>query len=359
MRDDVRMRPLGFSKTEKDIYKSKKVEFNKKIGDLMKKSRAESKRSKCYICGNECSSFCNSHSVPRFCLENIALDGHVFYSGNLVELPMFDKPKGVNEAGTFKIICNDCDSKVFRDYENPESYFKKPTDKMISQMAMKNYLRNISKRELENALYHNIEQLPDEVVEYIQSINELDLKEHVAGFDYSKKAIASKWDDHFYLGYFEILDYVAPLAFQNCVALISDLEGNVVNNIYNDSSDYYLSELHISVFPLKNHSVVLIFVKKGEKKYKNFLKQFRKLATLEKLQVINYIVFSYSEDVFIYKGLDKEIIEDQEFKKVIQQSTIAEATTPFADSLGEAKKTFDLNNRHLIPNLLDSVYKVR
>ncbi|MCM3257305.1 hypothetical protein M3664_05830 [Paenibacillus lautus] len=359
MNEEVKMRSLGLSQSEIKLFKNKKVEFNKLTGTIMKKSRADAKRLRCYICNTECSSFCNSHSVPRFCLDNIAIDGRLLYSGNLIDSVMFDKPKGINEAGTFKIICNDCDSKVFKDYENPENYFKEPNDKMLSQMAMKNYLKNISKRELENALYPNIEQLPGEFVEYIHSINELDLKEYVMGFEYSKKATVSKWNDHFYLAYFESLDYVVPIAFQNCVSLIADFEGNTINDIYNSSQEYLLSEMHISVLPFKDHSVVLFFIKNEEKRYRTFLRQFKKLTIQEKLKVINYIIFSYSEDIFIYKGLDKEILENEELRKVAQQTNVAEATTPFANSLEEAKRVFDLLNRNSIPNLLDKSYKVR
>lgn len=75
--------------------------------------------------------------------------------------------------------------------------------------------------------------------------------------------------------------------------------------------------------------------------------------------MINYIIFSYSEDVFIYKGLDKEILENEELRRVAQQTNVAEAATPFANFLEEAKRVFDLQNRNSIPNLLDESYKVR
>lgn len=48
-----------------------------------------------------------------------------------------DTENGVNKAGTFHLICNDCDSKIFSDYENPDNYSNQPTQKMIAQMALK------------------------------------------------------------------------------------------------------------------------------------------------------------------------------------------------------------------------------
>lgn len=75
------------------------------------------------------------HSVPQFCLQNISVAGKFYHSGNLVDMPMLNKDKGIGEAGTFKIICRECDSSVFNDYENPEAYYQGPTDKMLAQIA--------------------------------------------------------------------------------------------------------------------------------------------------------------------------------------------------------------------------------
>ncbi|WP_379134372.1 hypothetical protein [Paenibacillus sp. sgz500958] len=359
MSDFIRMHQLGFSESEIESFNQNKIEYNKRASNILKKSREDSKKSQCYICGKDSSSFCNSHSVPRYCLEHIALNGRVYYSGNLVDTPMFDKEKGVNEAGTFRIICRNCDSTVFSDYENPENYSNVPTDKMLSQMAMKNYLKNISKRELEISLYNNLSEMSGNDLSQQQIINELDLNEYINGFEYAKKASESKWNNNYYLFYYEILDYVVPIAFQNNVSLVGDLEGGVINNIYHSSADYVLKDIHICVFPLKNTSVVLMFIKNGESRYRAFFKQFKRLSVNEKLKVINYILFSYSEDVFIYGGLADSLLKDERLKLVAKQTPIAIADSPFFDPLAQALKTFDLNKRSTIPNLLDENYKVR
>lgn len=359
MKNDVGMLGLGLTADEIELFEQNRIEYKKKFASIIKKARAESKNSQCYICGKDCSSFCNSHSIPRFCLKNIASKGHLFYSGNLVDLPMLDKQKGLNEAGTFRIICNDCDGKVFSDYENPDNYSQKPTDKMLSQIAMKNYLKSISKREVENSLYKNIAEMTGNDLTDAQTINTLDLNEYVSGFEYAKKACQSKWDNNYYLCYYEKVDYVVPLAFQNNISLIVDLEGGVINDIYNPSSEYVLKDIHVCVFPLENHSVVMMFHKNGENRYRTFLKQFKKLSAHEKLEVINYITFSYSEDVFLYRDLDETVLNHEGLKTAASQTTIAVADSPFSDPLASARKTFDLNKRSTIPNLFDVMYKVK
>ncbi|MBY0117834.1 hypothetical protein [Paenibacillus xylanexedens] len=358
--EDVSLLKLGLTEEEKKNYDKKKIEFNKRVGNLQKVSRAEAKNAQCFICGKECSSFCNSHSVPQFLLENISVAGKFYHSGNLVDMPMVDKDKGLNEAGTFKIICRDCDSSVFSDYENPEAYYQKPTDKMLAQIAMKNNLKSISKRQFEINLYKNMGKEfgnPD-MMSGMESISSTDLKEYIDEFKYAKKACNSKWEDNYYLSYFESLPYVVPIAFQNNIALVSDLEGGTINDIYNPSSDYVIKSIHLCVFPLKNHSVVMMFCKNGENRYSKFFKQFRKLSTEEKLKVINYIIFIYSEDYYFYKGIDQEILGNENLKDVAKTTPLSFATNPDADSLAAAKDTYDLNKRDSIPNFLSETYQV-
>lgn len=52
------------------------------------------------------------------------------------------------------MICNDCDSKIFSDYENPDNYITQPTPKMITQMALKDSLKLISKRLMEIEIFN-------------------------------------------------------------------------------------------------------------------------------------------------------------------------------------------------------------
>ena len=64
----------------------------------------------------------------------------LYYANTLIDLPFMGDEKGINEAGTFQLICRDCDSKIFREYENPEAYRDIPSSQMLAQIAMKNYL---------------------------------------------------------------------------------------------------------------------------------------------------------------------------------------------------------------------------
>ena len=71
------------------------------------------------------------------------------------EILTIGKDTGVNKAGTFHIICRDCDSRTFQLYEDPNAYNSKPTDQMLAQIALKDVLLMISKRNQEREQYNN------------------------------------------------------------------------------------------------------------------------------------------------------------------------------------------------------------
>ena len=73
--------------------------------------------------------------------------------------------------------------------------------------------------------------------------------------------------------------------------------------------------------------------------------------------VINYIIFSYSENVFISKGLDEKVLTDSAFQEMCYTTNIAVASTPInGQALDAALNSFDLSKRHTVPNLLSKKY---
>ena len=56
-------------------------------------------------------------------------------------------------SGTFHYICRQCDSFLFQDYENIEALQGAPTDKMLAEIALKDILLMLSKRNQEKLIY--------------------------------------------------------------------------------------------------------------------------------------------------------------------------------------------------------------
>lgn len=341
-------------------FKGNEINLKKKLGWLLSKSQQLAKEEKCLYCGQNVDSFCNSHSVPAFILRNIAINGNVYNNNKLVEIPLIRDEKGVNSSGTFRIICRDCDSKIFSDYENPSNYVSKPTSKMIAQIAMKNFLRSISKRKIEIQLYDLMLteiKLPKKIHREKQIVNNLDLVENIKGYERAKRIDLKGWNEY-YMFFCKRLDYIVPIAFQSKVTLTIDFNGNPINDIFNMSPDYETQPLHICVFPLEGCSMIFLFIDSKDKRYRQFYKQFNSLSLADKLAAINYIIFSYSEEVFINKNINELVLKNEYLIKASRKTSDIISATKEIDTNGIMKNNFDFSGMHSTPNLLSEEYKI-
>lgn len=332
----------------------------KEFGHIMAQTRKRAKGDRCLNCNEKKSSFCNSHSVPAFCLRNISTNGSVYHSNTLINIPLLDDEKGVKNAGTFQIICKECDSTIFQEYENPDNYEKEATAKMLAQIAMKNFLSHIGKRINEHALYEIIGErnpLALEFVRKMHNIQDAELEEYKRDYEKAKRLSEKNCNGEYNQFYHDKLDYVVPLAFQGSIALVTDLDGQIINDIYCEDRSDRIQNLHICIFPLKDTSIIMMFIDSKDDRYRNFCRKFNELSHDDKLSLINYIIFLYSEDVFLSKKIPDEILKDKKLVEVSQLSSIAFSN--FSSEIEDVKKIYDLSKYREIPNLLSEKYKLR
>lgn len=270
------------------------------------------------------------------------------------DAPFFGEDSGVKSSGTFKLICRECDSLLFQDYENPNAYNNEPDGVMLAEIALKNYLQMISKRLQEKELYELMEEKWPNRCDFSGqlSIIDLDLLEYEKEFQRAKDAVLKKHKDWYHLCYYTKLDYVVPFAMQSAIDMICDFEGNIINDIFNMSPSYHTKEIHLAIFPLESSSVVIMFHDSREKRYRKFYKQLNKLEYEDQLAAINYIAHSYCENVFLSKDIDGSILHNKDFKDMCQQSVIAISSNPYYDPLSVARRDYSLSKRKTIPNLL-------
>ncbi len=344
------MLPLNFLFSEEDNfeYKSDKATYNKAISAIDRASKKRIIQKNCLICNKPCSSFCNSHSIPRFCLRNISQDGKVLTTAALIDIPYVKDELGLNNSGTFRLICNQCDQMSFLDYEEPNNYENKPNQKMLSQIALKTYLKEIYKKNSEIALFEEVQTLS--VLDISQRINitKQDLKDALNEFTYAKKSLnCNIYQTPYYLCYYQKLDYVVPIATQTKICLITDFDRNTINNIYDYSDSFELKDLHICVFPLEKASIIMMFIKDGETKYRSFYKRLNSFKLEDQLKIISYILFAYTEDIYISKEIEA-LIKSKDITDTFKKSTF---TTDFANPIELAKSEYNLMQGLDFPNL--------
>ena len=161
-----------------------------KASKLLKKARGRAKKDCCLICGKNCTSFCQSHSIPYFILKNISLNGHNYTFYKLLKNNyFFEEEEGNKSAGNFYLICNECDNNFFKDYESEKLLLNDLNNKMMAEIALKNYLKSISKNRIEIELYKYIIDIRGfkPSLQYYINLRKIDLKEYLINY---KKCIS-------------------------------------------------------------------------------------------------------------------------------------------------------------------------
>ncbi|WP_288704447.1 hypothetical protein [uncultured Ruminococcus sp.] len=301
-----------------NLSKDQIIDVRKMLGQIIKQAKAQAKHETCLICGKKLP-FCNSHTVPQFCLKNIADNGKVKLFNALVGTELLSVDSGINNAGTFHIICRPCDGTIFQDYENLHAYSNTPTSKLLNQIALKNVLRDIYKHETELEMMRNAKKIMHEKNPFIAIISDsyfdcqinarcLDVKECYDIFNISKNNLGVV-SPNVHIVSFDQLNYIVPIAFQGMIALITGVNGEVINNQFNYDSNYSVEYLHLAIFPLENSSAIITFSDDKNSRTLTFENELKNMSITNRLEIINRIILWYAEDYFFLTKVTERSIK--------------------------------------------------
>lgn len=289
------------------------IKIKKDINDFMRKIQEETKPEKCILCGKEQTSFCNSHSVPKMVIKTIAKAGKLYHANKLIEIPVVDNEKGISNSGTFHFICRDCDSKLFQDYENVDALQGIPTEKMLAEIALKDILLMLSKRNQEKLIYQKGKQKGIlKNVEVMEEIQQLDTKDYMEELSLYMEIVYKDTCSNFKVIMWEKLPYVVPIATQTLIALPKDTEGIEINDIYDMRPEVRMQNIHIGVFPMNDYSIVYAFYHRRDRLYRRLHHQMNCMSLEKKLELINFWIFKYTENY--YMSLDVQTVIDADDK---------------------------------------------
>lgn len=362
------------------VSKEELIEFNKIMSQLTKRAEANINRDTCFLCGQK-KRLINSHSIPEQILNNISQNGCVDTIAALLKIPKLEKSHGVNKSGTFRLLCQDCDNKTFADYENFNNFPSKPNGTFLAEIALKTYLKELNKKMLEVPQWRdqefrelifpdNLNEKTDPLIRTIiyeskiGSMNNLlnraaqDEKLYKADIEYAKKYLGTHGKSNgYFLHYYKQLNYVCPIAFQGRVTLWGGFDDEMVNCI-NDKERY--SDLHICVFPMRDHTKVFLFTKNNDKTLRRFIKSFNRLNPEDQLRTICYIIFVYSEEIYMHPELKNKLSEISSVRDAITsigQTIHTGFVTNIEQTIALIRRN-SLTKRHTFPNLLSEEYKI-
>lgn len=317
-----------------------RIAFRKLLSQSRKLRQEVTKPRECVLCGKEKRYFCNSHTIPRLSLKNISDSGMVVSASYLVGNDILDDEIGLNKSGTIQIICNSCDSIYFQEYENEQNLIKYPSDKMLAQIALKNFLWELVR--IREEKYEHEKRISDPNTTKVLRIRNPEissgylekltkkLKDYYNFFDYDiedfineivlhKTAITTKDSGGYQIIFHEILSYRTPIAFQGTISLTRDMYEYPVNNTKDYSKKNRIQKLHIAILPLEESTMVLMFYHKRDKKYRSLKSQFNSSSRFKKLEFINYLIFSYSDNYYFAPQIKEQIRTDEKLILLSQE----------------------------------------
>lgn len=297
------------------------IKIKKDINDFMRIIQEETKPDKCIMCGKAQTSFCNSHSVPKMVIKTIAEDGKLYHANKLIEIPVVDSEKGVGNSGTFHYICRQCDSFLFQDYENIEALQGAPTDKMLAEIALKDILLMLSKRNQEKLIYQKGKKRGIlQNVELLEEIQQLDIKDYLEELSIYRDILDTNSCNNFKIIMWEKVPYVVPIATQTLIAMPADIEGTEINDVNDLNPNIRMQNVHIGVFPLKGYSIIYVFYHRRDKLYRRLQHQMNCVSLEKKLEFVNYWIFKYTENYYISPKVQEIIEADDNLKELCRDN---------------------------------------
>lgn len=286
----------------------------KKIYSKLKKEANLLKETNCLICKKR-KSDCNSHIVPQSILKNISENGKVVYGAKLQVLnydKIFEFEKGIKNAFTFHLICRECDTLCFKNYENNinELYeiLHKNEQKILSEIALKNYLSHFN-------MWQDQYNFSKVTVKINNLSNQADLKELK-----EKVNFLSKRNTKFTIVYKNKLNYNCQIATQTCIRLKYDFKGK---ELYNSMDLYEVAKyIHLIIFPNQDNTttIVLFTEKENIKFYNSWVKGFKSLKPSSKLHYISYLLFAYDEQFYLSPKFANILIKNEKALKLCDEN---------------------------------------
>ena len=337
------------------------IEARKQYGRILSQCKKAAKPDRCLWCGKQISRFCESHTIPQMVLKNIATDGKFDYVNTIMELPISKNDQGMAEANIFNLLCLNCDNTLFQEYENLENLKKKPTGCMLSQIALKDMLYIISKRLVEIELYDRIkEQMQPFFINRKQLINQLDKRDFFSELERIRTMI-EKEEYNYELITYDKVNYKIPIAFQGQLTVYGDMNGDVINDIYDDSDVVRTKQMHMCAYPLDDCSVIFTFYNKNDTEYNNFVDQLRGMDQEKRLKFLGYFMLFISEDMLIAKKLPHRSYFYEQVRKMFMDQYEIWTDTKEEFNLEKARNQFRFKfwREDSFPGILTRKYAIR
>ena len=306
-----------------------------------------SKVDNCLLCGKKMTSACNSHVVPQFILKEIAENGHVSYGHALhtIDINGLERTTGVKNAYTFRLICDECDRKTFKDYENPKNieYFDEldinTKKKVLCEMALKTHLSHISmkyRRMVARDLPTGGKLGTLEQEGKMVFAERIDIEEHERYIKMLRKFIKNN-KNPFTILFDKTLDYKTKIATQTIINYNYDLTGKQVFDpdlvLYENECRYF----YLMIIPYKDKTRVLFYIENEFlKNVQSIVDQFESLTEEEKLHFLFISLIIHDQQFYMSPSFADYIFKND--KKLVKLYVKTEKHLSYQSKIKDFRK---------------------
>ena len=314
-----------------EIIKNKKKKKLIEESNFANSINKFSKVDECVICHKKMTSACNSHVVPQFILKNVSENGKVAYgiALNSISINGIYKETGINNAHTFRLICKDCDNRLFKDYENLNHLlnFDELSDtlksKILCEMALKTRLSHISMKyksivTRDMVAGGKIAKMEEEGKVFAERV---DMNDH---FDTNETLIRdiNYGINPFVMLFNEVLDYNVSIATQTIINYNYDLNGKQIFDPSAVSFENIGNYFYLMILPLGDKTRIMFYIEKDKyEKVNDLVEQFKALSFEEKLHFIFISLIIHDEQFYMSPSFVERINKhDRKLKRLYMKS---------------------------------------
>lgn len=294
------------------------VEIYKQISKIKKEANQYTKGKNCALCGKSCTSFCNSHTIPRFVIKKIAQNGKVYNPSMTMNdidlstrLKVFKANPGIEETLTFDSICRECDNKIFSCVENEEVLEKQFDAKVLNLYALKILLHS-QYAKIRDANLINVGGEKHNMSDFANLISMpwfFDTLEATGEIEDYKSAMKNNT----YIKHKVIIDEIVYKKINFCctteLTLPFSYNGKKINDLCSiNSYSTRFGGIYTLVLPMKNNRTrVVMYYRRKYSNYDIIQEEFVNMNLEEQLQAISNLLLIYTEE-FVYNDNVLKII---------------------------------------------------
>lgn len=325
--------------------------YDKLTDEFLKGVHKSARLSRCLICNKPMNSSCKSHVVPQFILKEISHNGMVSY-GYIFDkrnVQGCEKTTGVKNAHVFRLLCRECDRRLFSDYEKPESILdfdslslEKQT-RILRQMALKAHLSHIQMKY--NRLIMKDISTGGKVSELEKqgkfTPERIDLNDHI-------ESVFNIRSSSYSVLYNRLLNYNVNFATQTLIYYVFDIKGKKTFDIYDLKNNEKISPFYLMVLPVEGKTRIIFYINSVNEKAAALIEQFNALTEEEKLKFLFVSQIIFDQDFYVNPLKAEKIIKRD--KRIVRLYSCTDQWFYWPIDNRRKIKKFRKYNNYLIEN---------